>query len=157
MRKTVLILLALLLLAGCSTKKYKYDQPETPSCDMSGYDLQTDVFHQLTLQQLYDAIDAKKTMIVLLSHITCPWCQALVPVVDEVAKGRELGIYYIDADREFLNDERLLKMCQEIENKTAIDEEGNPCLYLPSILYIRKGILIDIHVGTVSGHDASAM
>ena len=54
-------------------------------------------------------------------------------------------------------DERLLKMCQEIENKTAIDEEGNPCLYLPSILYIREGMLIDIHVGTVSGHDASVM
>ncbi len=124
---------------------------------MSGYDLETAVFHELTLQQLYEAIDAKKTVIVLLSHITCPWCQALVPVVDEVARGRELGIYYIDADREFLNDERLLKMCQEIENKTAVDEEGNPCLYLPSILYIRQGMLIDIHVGTVSGHDASAM
>ncbi|MBR0136891.1 MAG: hypothetical protein IJM15_00560 [Erysipelotrichaceae bacterium] len=156
MRKIAIILLCLLALAGCK-KTYEYDQPENESCDMSGYELETDMFHELTLEQFYEAADGKKTMIVLLSHVTCPWCQALVPVVDEVAREKGFGIYYMEADKEFLNDERLLKMCQKIENKTAIDEEGNPCLYLPSILYVRKGEVIDIHVGTVSGHDATVM
>lgn len=155
MKRIVVFLLLLMLMAGCR-QKIEYDQPTGEPCDMSGYEIETDTFYSMTLEEFYRGCDEEKTMVVLLSHITCPWCQCLVPVVDEVALERKWGIYYIDADVEFLNDQRILEMCGRIEGKTAVDDEGNPCLYLPSILFVQKGQIMDIHVGTVTGHDATA-
>lgn len=154
MKKVLIALLALLLLAGCE-RKIVYSDPGKDSTDMSGYDLDSDNFCEITLEEFFKCVEEKRTMMILISHITCPWCQCLAPVVDEEAEKFSIRVYYLDADSQYLNDEKFMAFCKQLEGKTTVDEEGNDCLWLPSILYVQKGEPFDMHIGTVSGHDAT--
>ena len=158
MKKVIVLLVVLITLCGCE-KKIEYDYPDSAIADMSGYEQleETEQFYQLTIEEFISLIDSKKTVIVYFGYETCPWCNDLLPVLNEVSLEKELPIYYIDFMSEENKDnidglEKIKSLCGSLLEE---DEEGQLKLYFPTIFYVREGQIIYLHEGTVSGHDAS--
>ena len=159
MKKVIVLLVVLLTLCGCE-KKIKYDYPDSEIADMSGYqqlDSDTSQFYKLTISGFLSLIEEEKTFIVYFGYEECPWCNDLLPILNEVSIEKQLPIYYIDfMSEENKNDidglEKIKDLCSDFLEE---DDQGQLKLYFPTVFYVREGKVIEIHQGTVSGHDAS--
>jgi len=84
------------------------------------------------------------TGIVYLGFPECPWCQAYVKYLDEVAKEMEIEeIYYYNIleDREE-NTEEYQKIVELLETRLQKDDEGNPRVFVPNVSFHAKGELV---------------
>ena len=149
--------MVLLLLAGCTTDKgYEYPQPSGTLSDMRLYDVADGQFYDIAVDEILTLIEEGRTAIVYMGHATCNWCQALVPVLDEVSREKDMKMYYMNFDSRVNYDNaegifRIVDMLTEAGLNDAGDEDT---FYFPTILYIRQGKIINAHQGTVNGHDA---
>lgn len=151
----MLILLSLLMLAGCGNKSVEYDQPETEVMDMSGYGLETENFHYLNLDKMFELMDEKKTFIVVLSHVGCPWCEGLLPVLDMIINDKEMQVYYLNSlSEEVASDTEGLDKLLDLAKEYVTYEDDKPVLWVPSIFYVQEGTIINVHEGTVNTHPA---
>jgi len=84
------------------------------------------------------------TGIVYLGFPECPWCQAYVKYLNEVAKEMEIEeIYYYNIleDREE-NTEEYQKIVELLETRLQKDDEGNPRVFVPNVSFHAKGELV---------------
>ena len=84
------------------------------------------------------------TGIVYLGFPECPWCQAYVKYLDEVAKEMEIEeVYYynIKEDREE-NTKEYQKIVELLEERLQKDDEGNPRVYVPNVSFHADGKLV---------------
>lgn len=83
----------------------------------------------------------KGTGVVYLGFPECKWCQAYVPMLDEVAKENNIDeIYYFnikeDREKDTKNYKEIVKLTSEfLEN----DEEGNKKVYVPDVYVVVDG------------------
>lgn len=87
----------------------------------------------------------KGTGVVYLGFPECPWCQAYVPYVEEVAK--KVGIdkvYYFNIleDRKN-NSEKYQKIVKILNEYIPNDEEGNKRVYVPALIIVKDGQIVD--------------
>ena len=74
----------------------------------------------------------------------CPWCQAYVPYVEEVAK--KVGIdkvYYFNIleDRKN-NSEKYQKIVKILNEYIPNDEEGNKRVFVPALIVVKEGKIL---------------
>lgn len=84
------------------------------------------------------------TGIVYLGFPECPWCQAYVPMLNEVAKEEGVEkIYYfnIREDRQE-NTNEYQKIVKLVKNYLMKDDEGNERIFVPDIYAIKDGKII---------------
>ncbi len=159
MKKVIVLLMALMLLAGCNRTPV-YPQPEGQTSDMSGYNgLQSEQFVDIDLDGIMKLLEEKKTAIIYFGYASCPWCNALVPVLNEVSVEKQMKLYYLDwhADINYQNEKifEIVDICDQAGLVEEHYEDGTGAFYFPSVIYIYKGTPVILHSGTVSGHDGS--
>jgi len=155
--KKILCLLLVLLLAGCG-KEVVYDYPQSAISDMSGYNgLVTNQFYDETIDHFLTMASEKKTAIVYFGYDSCVWCNCVVPVLNEVSIEKDIPVYYVDyhATENYENKEGFEKVNELLKDFLDTDEQGELAFYFPTIVYLQEGTVIDVHIGTVSGHDAT--
>lgn len=84
------------------------------------------------------------TGIVYLGFPECPWCQAYVPMLNEVAKEEGVEkIYYfnIREDRQE-NTKDYQKIVKLVKNFLMKDDEGNERIFVPDIYAIKDGKIL---------------
>lgn len=84
------------------------------------------------------------TGIVYLGFPECPWCQAYVPMLNEVAKEEGVEkIYYfnIREDRQE-NTKNYQKIVKLVKNYLMKDDEGNERIFVPDIYAVKDGKII---------------
>lgn len=86
----------------------------------------------------------KGTGVVYLGFPECPWCQAYVPYVEEVAK--KVGIdkvYYFNIleDRKN-NSEKYQKIVKILNEYIPNDEEGNKRVFVPALITVKDGKIL---------------
>lgn len=86
----------------------------------------------------------KGTGVVYLGFPECPWCQAYVPYVEEVAK--KVGIdkvYYFNIleDRKN-NSEKYQKIVKILNEYIPNDEEGNKRVFVPALIIVKEGKIL---------------
>lgn len=84
------------------------------------------------------------TGIVYLGFPECPWCQAYVKYLNDVAKDmgiEEIYYYNILEDREE-NTKEYQKIVEILEPRLQKDDEGNPRVYVPNVSFHAKGELV---------------
>lgn len=84
------------------------------------------------------------TGIVYLGFPGCPWCQAYVPYLNEVAKTNGLEkIYYFNIleDRKNNTDD-YKEMVSLLKDYLSNDSEGNKRIYAPSIIAVKAGEIV---------------
>lgn len=127
------------------------DQKETGENIVSG-------FEKLTFEEAINFFRDKKTGILYFGFPDCPWCQQLLPVLEEAREETGQTIYYIQTRDE--NRERLYTEDQKeeiepwIRNYMKNNEDGVLTLYVPLVLNVQDGTVIAGHQGTEDGHDA---
>lgn len=87
----------------------------------------------------------KGTGVVYLGFPECPWCQAYVPYVEEVAK--KVGIdkvYYFNIKEDRKNNtEEYQKIVKILDVYLPNDDEGNKRIYVPAIIVVRNGKIVE--------------
>jgi len=84
------------------------------------------------------------TGIVYLGFPECPWCQAYVPYLNEVAAKNEITkIYY----NNILNDrkeetEEYKKILELLQDYVEYDNEGNKRIYAPTVIFVSNGKIV---------------
>lgn len=84
------------------------------------------------------------TGVVYLGFPECPWCQAYVPMLNEVAdiEGLEKIYYYNILEDRKNNTEDYQKMVEILNDYLPYDDEGNKRIYVPAIIVLSKGKII---------------
>ena len=90
--KILLLLILLIPLTLCSCKKKDTIMENYPSITDKKH-----VIVELSPKELIEKISNQESFIVTLGFEACPWCQALMPEYNEVAKSEGLKeVYYVD-------------------------------------------------------------
>jgi len=86
----------------------------------------------------------KGTGVVYLGFPGCPWCQAYVKYLNEVAKetGIEKIYYYNISEDRKNNSENYQKIVVKLKDHLQYDEEGRPRIFVPNVSFHVKGELI---------------
>lgn len=115
------------------------------------------VYKKINSEGFLNRIENKDTFITVFAFPSCPWCQSLLPVLDEVAKEKGLDtVYYIylkemrDNEKN-LEHENYLKIFDIMKEANAIDVNKQR-VNAPTIVVVKDGVIIDSHLDTVSSH-----
>lgn len=81
---------------------------------------------------------------VYLGFPECPWCQAYVPMLNEVAdiEGLEKIYYFNILEDRKNNTEDYQKIVEILKDYLQFDEEGNKRIYVPAVIFVSKGEII---------------
>ena len=131
--------------------------------DMSGYSALTGedtVFRDMSIQDLVSEMDAGSTFVVVFSHSKCPWCNAVLPVLNEIGTEEAIPIGYVNTRKKWelrsnitMEDYDLL--VQVLGEYFPLDELDRPHLYVPHVFFIRKGEVVFEYAGAVPDYDGS--
>ena len=86
------------------------------------------------------------TGVVYLGFPECPWCQAYVPILNEVSdiEGLEKIYYYNVFEDRKNNTEDYQKMVEILSDYLQFDDEGNKRIYVPAIIVVSKGEIVGL-------------
>ena len=101
------------------------------------------VFTYATVDEIIDVLDGGSG-IVYLGFPECQWCEAYVPYLNEVAKDvgiSEILYYNIREDRSN-NSENYQRIVELLAGYLTNDEEGNPRIYVPAVIFVNNGTIV---------------
>lgn len=101
------------------------------------------VFVYRTEKEIIDILK-HGTGIVYLGFPECPWCQAYVSYLDEVAKETKIEkIYYLNIlEIRKNNTKEYQEIVSLLDNYLSYDEEGKKRIYVPAIVAVKEGEII---------------
>lgn len=157
----VCLFIAVIIMLSVSVIFVAYDnetRPEPVDKFRSEYPQVTDeehVFEYVSANQILYMIENKKTALIVLGFKECPWCQALMPVLNEAAKNEEVEkVYYLDIktmrDDTTTSEHKKYLMLKEAFSE-AVDESKDR-LNAPTVIFLKDGELVDYHIDTVITH-----
>jgi thiol-disulfide isomerase/thioredoxin len=145
-----------------------------PSSDMSGYGIEGEHrFYDVTMFEALELLeDETFNGILYFGFPGCPWCQAAVPVMHEASQQTNTDIFYVSRSRDIREDEgweeadatmawwlneqiELDWIYEELDEDADEDQEPTPIrpnIFVPQIIHLRNGVVVDEHEGTVDGH-----
>jgi len=144
--KWLIIALLIVLVVGGVTYFILKDKEKADNIKFSEeYTNVTDdnVFTYRNIDEIIKIME-KGTGVVYLGFPECPWCQAYVKYLNEVAK--EVGIekiyYYNILEDRKNNTEGYQKIVKLLEDYLQTDAEGNPRVYVPNVSFHINGKVI---------------
>lgn len=113
------------------------------------------VFEETTINDIIEKLTNKESFYLIMGFPECPWCQSLMPVLNEVAKNYEQKIYYLNIkdmrDNEENKEHEMYLQLQENYFREAVDVEKNR-LNAPTFVKVISGKMKRYHLNTVSTH-----
>lgn len=93
--------------------------------------------------EILDIIDGGDG-VVFLGFPECPWCQQLVPIIQEAAQSEKIDkIYYLDIkESRTNNDEVYQKLVTKLQDYLPKDDDGNPRISVPDVTVYRGGQIV---------------
>lgn len=109
------------------------------------------------------------TGIIYFGFPECPWCRNLVPVLVNTVKNNGVGpIYYFNAydirDKKSLDENGNIVVEKEgtkeyneivdllknyLGSYQGLNDENIKRLYFPTVVFVKEGTIVDVHIGTV--------
>ena len=101
------------------------------------------VFTYATVDEIIDVLDGGSG-IVYLGFPECQWCEAYVPYLNEVAEyvGISEILYYNIREDRSNNSENYRKIVELLDGYLTDDEEGNPRIYVPAVIFVNNGTIV---------------
>lgn len=122
------------------------------------------VYKKISAKNAVDLIE-NKTGIIYIGYPKCPWCQKLVPILNEVAIEDEVeNIYYIDNFYDMRPDknenpknekeyDKLVSLLGDEIVEMKLEESEFNIIRVPLVLFVKNGKILDYHIGTYEGHN----
>ena len=100
-------------------------------------------FTYATVDEIIDVLDGGSG-IVYLGFPECQWCEAYVPYLNEVAEyvGISEILYYNIREDRSNNSENYRKIVELLDGYLTDDEEGNPRIYVPAVIFVNNGTIV---------------
>lgn len=143
---TILICVVCLGLTGCKKNELIDDYPSLNKDTIIRYTLIDDVLTKL---------DSNYTGIMMFGFKACPWCQAAIFYVDEIAKEKGYKeVFYLDI-KDMRDNTLSADHIKYLELFNKIKESiGNPeKLFAPTVVKLENGVVTGYNVGTVLSHE----
>lgn len=177
MKKMLTAMLAVTLLAGCNSTASQPAATSTPEntnnagainlnatkADMSAYAFIEDddpAFLEVTTEESLRMF-VNGTGVVVYSYETCPWCNRILPILDEAAKEYGTEVFYVniysDAFMALDNEEKsdqinaLYQCLDPILEKEKDPETGEDkaVMQVPEVVAVKDGEIVSHHMGVV--------
>lgn len=113
------------------------------------------VYKVIDANKCLELIDNDEKCLMIFAFPSCPWCQQLIPILNDVAKENNYNkIYYIDVkdmrdNLESADHETYLEIADKL-NK-VLDKEKNR-MNAPTLVALNNGEVVGYHLDTVSSH-----
>lgn len=164
----LLILVSAALISCAANKKIHETSFANPyeggtPADLSGYETMADydasiMLVETTVAEAEEYILEGKSFVLFLSYADCPYCNRLIPYLNDIAVQEGITVAYINTRKDPTWESNL-----EIDDYDVFvdrfgsylkeDEDGNPHLYTPDIYFIRNGEIVARHYGITEGAD----
>ena len=101
------------------------------------------VFVYASFDEIIDVLDGGSG-IVYLGFPECQWCNAYVPYLNDVAKSVGISkiLYYNIREDRSNNSENYQKIVELLDGYLTDDEEGNPRIYVPAVIFVNNGTIV---------------
>lgn len=135
----LLLFVLLLSLTACKEKITDSQKFKDEYSNVSEYN----VFTYKNSEEIIKILE-HGTAVVYLGFPECPWCQAYVPILNEVAdmEGLEKIYYYNIYNDRKENTDTYRKMVNILSEKLRYDNEGNKRIYVPAIITVSNGEIV---------------
>ena len=177
MKKTISAILAAMLLTGCNTTANTPTATSTPEntnnagqinldatkADMSAYVFMEDddpAFLEVSTEESLRMF-VNGTGVVVYSYETCPWCNRILPILDEAAKKYGTEVFYVniysDAFMALTAEEKsdqinaLYQCLDPILEREKDPETGEDkaVMQVPEVVAVKDGEIVSHHMGVV--------
>lgn len=156
MKKLVAVLLTfLLVLTGCSKVKVTKikDDIKTDAIKFSSeYKItKNNVYEYATYGNIIDTLN-DGTGIIYLGFPKCDLCKAVVPILNDVAKEKDIKsiLYYNFKEIRSNNTNEYQELVVKLSDYVKSDEEGTKRITAPTIIFVNKGDIVGVYIGTMS-------
>lgn len=150
MKKFSLLLITFLLfLTGCANSSPK-------KADMSNYTGLTTENHRfldVELTQGIRKLTNKEPGVYYIGYSGCPWCQALIPHLNQNLEEADKDAYYLNLKGTNV-DEQTAKKAREDINE-FLSQYGSSYVGVPLLIVVNEDGSIKEHVGTLNTHNAT--
>ena len=165
MKKLLLILLSLTLCA-CQAQIKPTSSTSKKACDVTreeetcnSKDDSNTKFNEISFDEAIQYFTKEKSGVLYFGYSSCPWCKEAKPVLKKVAQKNGIDIQYVkvrdDKKNRLYTDDQKTIIEPYIQDYMSNNDEGILTLYVPLVLVIKNGKVIDGHEGTLDSHDAT--
>lgn len=152
----LLLTLSFLLLTSCHSNLKDEFREEYPQLTDSNH-LYEVVNADFVISLLTDTsnVNYQTQTILVLGFKACPWCQAVIPYINEVAKEENYSkVYYVDIkdmrdNEESFDHPKYLTIKEKLIS--VIDQEKNR-INAPTVVVLEKGQVLSFHLDTLPNH-----
>lgn len=127
--------------------------------ETDGQETDTSWMQAITMEQAIDLFEQQGSGIVYFGFPACPWCQEAVPVLQEEAEAAGVDVFYVqtrDENKELLyTPEQKEAFTPWLKDYMSDNDEGVLTLFVPVVINVQNGSIVDGHVGTLDEHDAT--
>lgn len=170
MKRLIIALLTITMLAGCSSSHQEENTASTPTpastekvtitnkaditafkADMSQYKWITEPygdFEETTLKESIKMFTEKGSGILYFGYVGCPWCERAVPNLNKAAVTTGATIYYIDASVQ-PDDADYKEITGYLSSVLDKDENGDPEFFVPLVVGVKNGEIVGSHTSLV--------
>ena len=132
-------------------------------CDISDYDgfknYTRDLkFKSVTVKDIDKAIKDGESFVLYCGFKNCPWCNSMIAVLNDTAIQYGCDIAYLDTRKDpswssnmDIDDYDLF--VKYFGDYLDTDSDGKKHLYVPHVFFIKDGVVVAEHPGTVPGHE----
>lgn len=140
----------LFVLGSCNQSK-RHIQEEYPGLTDKHH-----VFETIQVEEVINRFEQEEDFYLIMGFPACPWCQALMGVLNTEAKNHHIQtIYYMDIKqmRDDANDKDYDHFSKLVANhlQTILDFEKNR-VNAPTLIKVIKGRVVAFHLNTVDSH-----
>ena len=159
----------MLVLVGCANGEGPRFENEFPTSQLEGYGIEEHRFFDVTMEEALALREVEDfDGILYFGFPQCPWCQAAVPILNDAALEAGIDVFYVSRDPEIREigdwSEWDLEMANWLDAQLEMrwiyeeDEDGEsvpvrPNIFVPHVIHLRSGEVIDHHRGTLDGHE----
>ena len=165
MKKILLILLSLTLCA-CQTQTKSTTSTSKKACDVTSEEEKCNEkentkisFNEISFDEAIQYFTQEKSGVLYFGYSSCPWCKEAKPILKKVAQENGIDIQYVkvrdDKKNRLYSEDQKAIIEPYIQDYMSNNDEGVLTLYVPLVLLVKDGKVIDGHEGTLDSHDAT--
>lgn len=115
-------------------------------------------FKSVTVKDIDKAIKDGESFVLYCGFKNCPWCNSMIAVLNDTAIQYGCDIAYLDTRKDpswssnmDIDDYDLF--VKYFGDYLDTDSDGKKHLYVPHVFFIKDGVVVAEHPGTVPGHE----